>query len=83
MQARLAFALVERPAILIVVDAQGAELGFLGSMSGATVRRKVRFVVVSTHPASISGSPTTDADCLAEIFSQGGAVVEESFSGDG
>jgi hypothetical protein len=49
---------------------------------------KCVFIVVSTHHASISGSPTTHADCLAEIVSQGGAIlyqhaVEESFSGDG
>ena len=60
--------LVEGQVIEVLhIDAQGAELGFLRSMSGATVRRKVRFVVVSTHHASISGSPTTHADCLAEI----------------
>lgn len=81
--------LIEDQDIEIVhIDAQGAELGFLRSMSGATARRKVRFVVVSTHHASISGSPTTHVDCLAEIVSQGGAIlcehtVEESFSGDG
>lgn len=73
---------------ILHIDTQGAELGFLRSMTDATARRKVRFVVVSTHHASISGSPTTHADCLAEIISQGGAIlsehtVEESFSGDG
>jgi FkbM family methyltransferase len=73
---------------ILHIDAQGAELGFLRSMSGATMGRKVRFVVVSTHHHSISGSPATHADCLAEIVNQGGAVlcehsVEESFSGDG
>jgi lipopolysaccharide transport system ATP-binding protein len=77
-----------RPIEILHIDAQGAELGFLRSMASATAAMKVRFVVVSTHHVSISGSPTTHADCLMEIVRQGGAIlcehtIEQSFSGDG
>lgn len=73
---------------IVHIDAQGAELDFLRSMRAATSAGKVRFLVASTHHHSISGSPTTHADCVAEIEKQGGTVlaehsVEESFSGDG
>ena len=71
---------------MLHLDIQGAELGFLGSISG--YQDRVRFVVVSTHHACISGSPTTHADCLDTIRALGGHVlaehsVQESFSGDG
>lgn len=70
------------------VDAQGAELGFLRSMPGAVAARAVRFLVVSTHHSSISGSKTTHQDCVQAIQAMSGAVladhdVQESFSGDG
>jgi FkbM family methyltransferase len=44
--------------------------------------------VVSTHHASISGSPTTHQDCLRQLERLGATIlcehtVEESFSGDG
>lgn len=73
---------------MLHIDAQGAEFGFLRSMATATKTGKVRFLVVSTHHVSISGSPTTHADCMAEIVRQNGKIlcehgVEESFSGDG
>lgn len=70
------------------IDAQGAELGFLQSMPGAVARGAVRFLVVSTHHSSISGSKTTHQDCVRAIRAMNGAVlvehdVQESFSGDG
>ncbi|MCP1831684.1 FkbM family methyltransferase [Bradyrhizobium sp. USDA 4532] len=73
---------------ILHVDAQGAELGLLRSMSGTNMQTKVRFVVVSTHHASISGSASVHADCMAEIVRQGGTIlcqhtIDESYSGDG
>ena len=78
----------ERPIELLHIDAQGAELPFLSSARDAVERGLVRFLVVSTHHESISGSPTTHRDCLREILAMGGVIlsehpVEESFSGDG
>lgn len=69
-------------------DVQGAELPLLKSARRAIEQKLVRFVVVSTHHSSISGSMTTHEDCLAEILSLGGRIlaehnVQESFSGDG
>lgn len=77
-----------RPIELLHIDAQGAELPFLSSASGAIERGLVRFLIVSTHHESISGSPYTHQDCLQEILAMGGTIltehsVEESFSGDG
>lgn len=76
------------PVEILHVDAQGAELPFLESLADEAVRGSVRFVVVSTHHESISGSATTHEDCMAAIRRLGGTVlaehaVEESFSGDG
>lgn len=73
---------------LLHMDAQGAELGFLHSMQRVQGESKVRFVMVSTHHWSISGSRFTHEDCLAVIQALGGHVlteygVHESFSGDG
>ena len=70
------------------IDAQGAELGFLQSMRGAVAAGAVRFLVVSTHHSSISGSKTTHQDCVRAIRAMNGTVlaehdVQESFSGDG
>jgi methyltransferase FkbM-like protein len=81
-------ALDDRPIELLHMDAQGAELGFLRSMQGAVEGGKVRFVMVSTHHASISGSLSTHADCLAALRALGAVVllefdVSQSFSGDG
>jgi hypothetical protein len=77
-----------RPIELLHMDVQGAELSFLRSMARVRVREAVRFLVVSTHHASISGSATTHEDCLREIRELGGFVlaehdVLESHSGDG
>jgi len=70
------------------MDIQGAEAPFLRSMRPAVAAGRVRFVVVSTHHVSISGSPTTHEDCLATLHALGATVfvehdVFESFSGDG
>jgi len=73
---------------MLHMDVQGAELCFLQSMRRAVEAGKVRFVVVSTHHESISGSSTTHEDCVAAIERLGATVlvehdVFESFSGDG
>lgn len=76
------------PIELLHMDAQGAELEFLRSMRSAVAAGKVRFAMISTHHASISGSASTHADCLDIVRDLGGSVlvefsVPESFSGDG
>jgi hypothetical protein len=70
------------------MDVQGAEHPFIQSMANAVDGGKVRFIVVSTHHESISGSASTHEDCVREITALGGHVfcehsVSESFSGDG
>ena len=70
------------------MDAQGAELSFVRSIRDDEMTRNLRFLVVSTHHESISGSATTHEDCVEEIKRLGGAIlaehsVAESFSGDG
>jgi FkbM family methyltransferase len=76
------------PVELLHIDAQGAELPFLESLRDSDLYRQVRFVVVSTHHESISGSPKTQGECLKVIQGLGGRILEkhsadESFSGDG
>jgi predicted RNA methylase len=78
--------MADHPIEILHIDAQGAELPFLCSMSGTSARP--RFVVVSSHHRLISGSATTHEDCIAMIETLGGFVlaehsVQESFSGDG
>ncbi|RAX41989.1 FkbM family methyltransferase [Rhizobium tropici] len=73
---------------ILHMDVQGAELPFLQSLKIAVSSGRIRFVVVSTHHSSISGSRTTHEDCLHAIKQLGGLVlaehnVQESFSGDG
>jgi FkbM family methyltransferase len=73
---------------LLHIDAQGAELPFLGSLPETGCDKVLRFIMISTHHASISGSATTHRDCLLELVRRGAVVlcehgVEESFSGDG
>lgn len=77
-----------RPIEMLHVDCQGAELPFLESLRQVVEDGLLRFVVVSTHHASISGSPTTHQDCLRQLSILGATIlcehaVEESFSGDG
>jgi FkbM family methyltransferase len=76
------------PIEVIHLDVQGAETGFLRSMRRCQVAGALRFVVLSTHHESFTGSPTTHDDCLEELRTLGAAVlvehsVAESFSGDG
>ncbi|TPK82013.1 FkbM family methyltransferase [Mesorhizobium sp. B2-4-17] len=73
---------------LLHMDTQGAELPFIGSMAAAAERKQVRFVVVSTHHASMSGSRTTHSDCREALLDLGAFVlaehdVQQSYSGDG
>ncbi len=73
---------------LLHIDTQGAELPFLRSFSHADWQQRIRFMVISTHHASISGSATTHRDCLVALIGLGASIlaehsVEESFSGDG
>lgn len=82
----LAARLRGRPVEMLHIDMQGFELAFLESLRRC--RTPVRFVVVSTHHESISGSGTTHADCLGELRDQGAVIlakhdVLESYSGDG
>ena len=70
------------------MDVQGVEHPFIQSMANAVDKGKVRFIVVSTHHESISGSASTHEDCVREITALDGHVfcehsVSESFSGDG
>ena len=76
------------PVEVLHMDVQGAELPFIRSLRRAVEASLVRFAVVSTHDAAISGSPTTHGDCIRELESLGATVlaehsVQESFSGDG
>jgi hypothetical protein len=76
------------PVKVLHIDCQGAELPFLRSAEKAARASLLRFVVVSTHHHSISGSPTTHQDCLNLLRHLGAKVlcehsVQESFSGDG
>jgi len=73
---------------LLHMDAQGAELPFIRSMQQAVKNQLVRFIMVSTHHSSISGSKVTHVDCIEAIRELGGCIlvehdVVESFSGDG
>lgn len=77
-----------RPVEMLHIDCQGAELPLLESFGRAVGEGLLRFVVVSTHHASISGSPATHQDCLRQLERLGATIlcehtVEESFSGDG
>jgi len=77
-----------RPVELLHMDAQGAEFPFIQSMHHAIANQLVRFIMVSTHHSSISGSKTTHVDCVEIIRELGGSIlaehdVIESFSGDG
>ena len=72
---------------LLHLDVQGAELPFLQSIDPATAAKQLRFVMVSTHHSSISGSKTTHHDCTERLRELGATIlmehdVVESFSGD-
>ena len=73
---------------ILLADIQGAEVDLLSEARPLLERGLVRFVVVSTHDLSISGSATTHQAVLRLVDECGGAVVAEhsvaeSFSGDG
>lgn len=73
---------------LLHMDIQGAEVPFLGSIDAATARSRLRFIMVSTHHSSISGSKSTHLDCVGILRDLGATIlvehdVIESFSGDG
>ncbi len=81
-------AIGKQPVELLHIDAQGAELPFLESAREVISGGLIRFVFLSTHHKSISGSPSTHEDCLSLIDNMGGVIlaqhsVEQSFSGDG
>lgn len=71
------------------MDTQGAELPFLQSIDPLAVEnKKLRFVIVSTHHSSISGSKSTHQDCVETLRSLGASIlvehdIVESYSGDG
>lgn len=76
------------PLELVHLDIQGAELALIRSMKTAVAAGLLRFVMVSTHHSSISGSKTTHPDCVEALRSLGAHIlvehdVIESFSGDG
>jgi FkbM family methyltransferase len=73
---------------LLHLDVQGAELPFLRSLGTAGARDRLRFIMVSTHHSSISGSSTTHVDCVETLRGLGAVIlvehdVIESYSGDG
>lgn len=73
---------------MLHMDVQGAELGFLRSIAHVDPVQRPRFIVVSTHHSSISGSPATHADSVDVLRSLDARIliehsVQESFSGDG
>jgi len=73
---------------LLHLDTQGAELDFIKSLKTVADKKLVRFVMVSTHHSSISGSTNTHFDCLQQLRMLGANIlvehdVIESFSGDG
>jgi FkbM family methyltransferase len=78
-----------RPKVeMLHIDCQGAEVDFLRSLPRAVSEGLLRFVVVSTHHESISGSATTHGDCMRLLMDAGGVIlaehsVDESYSGDG
>lgn len=73
---------------LLHMDTQGAEFNFINSIESIVADKLLRFLMVSTHHSSISGSPNTHFECLQKIKEFGGIIlvehdVIESFSGDG
>lgn len=73
---------------LLHMDTQGAEEPFLSSITPDRAKDSVRFIMVSTHHSSISGSQYTHQNCLDQIRRLGATIlaehdVIESYSGDG
>jgi len=78
----------EQPIEMLHIDVQGAELPFLCSLDQAVGAGLIRFVMVSTHHVSITGSASTHHDCLRALLRLGAVIlcehtVPESYSGDG
>jgi FkbM family methyltransferase len=75
-------------ASLVLADIQGGETPLLARARQLFEARRVRFLVLSTHHHSISGSPVTHQDARDLLESCGAHIVAEhtvgeSFSGDG
>src|SRR5262249_55412189 len=73
---------------ILHADVQGAELALLSGCDALIDAGKIRFFVISTHHAFISGSSTMHADCLSHLKARGANIlcehdIDESFSGDG
>ncbi|MEX2256600.1 MAG: FkbM family methyltransferase [Acidimicrobiia bacterium] len=73
---------------VLLVDVQGAELSLLEGAVDLLARRAVRFIVLSTHHHSISGSYLIHERCLQMLTDLDAHViaehtVAESYSGDG
>ena len=73
---------------ILHLDTQGAELSVLKGATEAIDRRKIRFVMVSTHSYEICGDPLIHQRCVAWLQGHGAHIicehdVHESFSGDG
>lgn len=69
-------------------DIQGFETEVLLSCRSLLAEGRIRFCVISTHAAAISGDPLTHQRCLKFMQDAGGRIlaehdVHESFSGDG
>ena len=78
----------DQPIEMLHLDVQGAEEPFLASLDEAVKAGLIRFLMVSTHHVSISGSLATHQNCLRALRRLGAVIlcehsVEESFSGDG
>jgi FkbM family methyltransferase len=81
-------AMAEGPIELLHLDIQGAELALLQSIAPELAADRLRFIMISTHHSSISGSAYTHVDCIDRLRSMGATIlvehdVIESFSGDG
>ncbi len=73
---------------VLLIDAQGAEVPGIARARELFEAGAIRFVVVSTHDQSISGSALTHQRVHDELRAFGGHIVaehsvSESFSGDG
>lgn len=80
---------VQQPCIeLLHLDIQGMEAPFLRSIDPRLDFRRIRFLMVSTHHRSISGSSATHGECLKLLEQMGATILQEysvgqSYSGDG
>ena len=73
---------------ILLLDIQGAELECLKDLAKNLDSISFRYIIVSTHDLSISGSATTHQDCLKILNNLGAHIIvehsiSESFSGDG